>query len=163
VRVHLLERSQRVPLNVEDAFAFYGDADNLEQITPPWLRFRIHDPPPALSAGACLEYSLVLHRFPIRWTTQIDIWEPPHRFVDFQVRGPYRLWEHTHTFEPVEGGTLLIDRVRYAIPYGPLGMLAHVAFVRRDLRRIFDYRRDAVAALLGDGAATLSRPCPPPA
>ena len=72
------------------------------------------------------------------------------------------MWEHTHAFEPVEGGTLLTDRVRYAIPYGPLGALAHVAFVRRDLRRIFDYRRDAVAALLGDGAATLSRPCPPP-
>jgi ligand-binding SRPBCC domain-containing protein len=163
LRVHLLERSQRVPLSVEDAFAFYGNADNLQQITPPWLRFRILDPRPrALSAGARLQYSLVLHRFPIRWITEIDIWEPPHRFVDFQVRGPYRIWEHTHVFEPVERGTRLIDRVRYAIPYGPLGMLAHVAFVRRDLRRIFDYRRDAVAALLGDGAATLSRPCPPP-
>ena len=163
MRIHLLERSQRVPVSVEDAFAIYGDASKLEQITPPWLRFRILDPRPgALLAGARLEYSLVLHRFPIRWTTEIDIWEPPHRFVDFQVRGPYRIWEHTHTFEPVEGGTLLADRVRYAIPYGPFGMLAHVAFVRRDLRRIFDYRRDAVAALLGDGAATLSRPCPPP-
>ena len=164
MRIYLLERHQAVLVGVEDAFAFYGDADNLEQITPPWLRFRIRDPrPQALSAGARLEYSLVLHRFPIRWITEIDVWEPPHRFVDHQVRGPYRLWEHTHTFEPVPGGTLLIDRVRYAIPYGPLGMLAQVAFVRRDLRRIFDYRRDAVAALLGDGAATLSRPCPPSA
>ena len=163
MRVHLLERRQRVPLSVEEAFAFYGDADNLEQITPPWLRFRILDPRPGtLSAGARLQYSLVLHRFPIRWMTEIDIWEPPHRFVDFQVRGPYRIWEHTHVFEPVDDATLIIDRVRYAIPYGPLGMLAHVAFVRRDLRRIFDYRRDAVAALLGDRAATLSRPCPPP-
>src|SRR5918996_1428715 len=162
MRVYGFERHQAVPVSLEDAFAFYGDADNLEQITPPWLRFRILDPRPGmLSAGARLEYSLVLHRFPIRWITEIDVWEPPHRFVDHQVRGPYRLWEHTHTFAPVPGGTLLIDRVRYAIPYGPLGMLAQVAFVRRDLRRIFNYRRDAVAALLGDGAATLSRPCSP--
>jgi ligand-binding SRPBCC domain-containing protein len=68
--------------------------------------------------------------------------------VDFQVQGPYRVWEHKHTFEPVNDGTLISDRVRYAIPYGPLGALAHVAFVRRDLRRIFDFRRDAVAAML---------------
>jgi ligand-binding SRPBCC domain-containing protein len=147
--MHLLERHQRVPLDVADAFAFYGDAANLEQITPPWLRFRVLDPrPEALSAGTRLQYSLVLHRVPIRWTTEVRIWEPPHHFVDFQVRGPYRVWEHTHTFEPVEDGTLITDQVRYAIPYGPLGTLAHVAFVRRDLRRIFDFRRDAVAALL---------------
>ena len=83
-----------------------------------------------------------------RWITAIRIWEPPHHFLDHQVRGPYRIWEHTHTFEAVEGGTLIADRIRYAIPYGPLGALAHVTFLQRDLRRIFDYRRDAVAALL---------------
>jgi ligand-binding SRPBCC domain-containing protein len=149
VRVHVLERTQQVPVDPAKAFALYSSADNLERITPPWLHFRILDPRPgALSPGARLEYSLVLHRFPIRWTTEIRSWDPPHRFVDFQLRGPYALWEHTHTFEPVEGGTVLTDQVRYAIPYGPLGALAHVAFVRRDLRRIFDYRRDAVAALL---------------
>lgn len=157
VRVHLLERSQRVPLGLEETFAFYGGVENLERITPPWLHFRILDPrPQALSPGARLEYSLVLHRFPIRWITEIDEWEPPHRFVDFQLRGPYALWEHTHTFEPVPGGTLLRDRIRYAIPYGPLGWLAHVAFVRRDLRRIFDYRRDAVAELLRPRARSAS-------
>lgn len=149
MRAHLLERDQSVPLGVEEAFSFYGDPANLERITPPWLRFRVLDPRPAsLSAGARLEYSLVLHRFPVRWITEIRSWEPPHRFVDFQVKGPYALWEHTHTFEPVDGGTLIADQVRYAIPYGPLGALAHVAFVRRDLRRIFDYRRDAVATSL---------------
>jgi ligand-binding SRPBCC domain-containing protein len=155
--MHVLERSQHVPVGVDEAFAFYGDADNIELITPSWLRFRILDPrPDALSAGARLEYSLVLHRFPIRWTTEIRTWEPPRRFVDFQVRGPYRVWEHTHNFEPVDGGTLIADRVRYAIPYGPLGALAHAVFVRRDLQRIFDHRRDRVAALLGEAAAQAS-------
>jgi ligand-binding SRPBCC domain-containing protein len=146
---HLLERTQHVPLSPADTFTFFTDIDNLERITPPWLRFRILDPrPDKLVAGALLEYSLVLHRFPIRWTTEIDIWEPPHRFIDFQAHGPYALWEHTHTFEPSGSGTLMRDHVRYAIPYGPLGALAHVAFVRRDLRRIFDYRRDATDLLL---------------
>jgi ligand-binding SRPBCC domain-containing protein len=149
VKVHVLERVQRIPRAVDDMFAFFSAIDNLERITPPWLHFRILDPrPDRLTAGARLEYSLTLHRFPIRWTTAIDEWEPPHRFTDFQMRGPYSIWQHTHTFEPVNGGTLMTDVVRYAIPYGPLGSLAHVAFVRRDLRRIFDYRRDAVAALL---------------
>lgn len=151
MKVHLLERAQRVPLDVDETFRFYSEVGNLEHITPPWLRFRILDPrPDRLLGGAHLQYSLVLHFVPIRWTTEIDEWEPPHRFTDFQVRGPYKLWEHTHTFEPASGGgTLMRDTIRYAIPYGPLGSLAHVAFVRRDLRRIFDYRRDAVSALLG--------------
>ena len=150
MRVHRLERVQHVPLDLEETFRFYGEIGNLERITPPWVHFRILDPrPDRLHAGARIEYSLVLHRFPIRWITQIDRWEPPHLFTDFQVRGPYKLWEHTHTFEPAEeGGTRMTDTVRYVIPYGPLGALANVAFVRRDLRRIFDFRRDTVAALL---------------
>jgi ligand-binding SRPBCC domain-containing protein len=149
VRAHLLERSQTVPVSPAEAFELYGDVGNLERITPPWLRFRILDPrPDRLVAGTRLEYSLVLHRFPIHWITEIREWEPPHRFVDFQAQGPYAQWEHTHTFEPVPGGTRLEDRIRYAIPYGPLGTLAHVAFVRRDLQRIFDYRRDAIAELI---------------
>ncbi len=157
MKVHLLERSQTVPLSLEETFGFYTDIANLERITPPWLRFRILDPrPDLLVGGARIEYSLVLHRVPIHWITAIGEWEPPHRFVDFQERGPYRLWEHTHTFEPCEDGTRMTDRVRYAIPYGPLGALAHVAFVRRDLRRIFDYRRDTTYLLLR--AARLPRP-----
>jgi ligand-binding SRPBCC domain-containing protein len=158
VKVHTLERVQELALDVDQTFRFYSEIANLERITPPWLHFRILDPrPDALTAGARIEYSLVLHRFPVRWITQIDRWEPPHLFTDFQVRGPYRLWEHTHTFEPTERGTLMRDTVRYAIPYGPLGALAHAAFVRRDLRRIFDYRRDTAEALLGPDRDTRAR------
>ena len=157
MKVRTLERVQELALDVDETFRFYGEIANLERITPPWLHFRILDPrPDALTAGARIEYSLVLHRVPVRWITQIDEWEPPHRFTDFQVRGPYSLWEHTHTFEPTARGTLMRDTIRYAIPYGPLGALAHVAFVRRDLRRIFDYRRDAVADLLRPRARSAS-------
>jgi ligand-binding SRPBCC domain-containing protein len=145
VTAHLLERSQRVGVSAEEAFDFYGDALNLEPMTPPWLHFEVLTPKPiTLGAGALLDYKLRLHGVPIRWQTQIEIWEPPLRFVDTQVRGPYKLWEHTHLFEPDGDAVTIRDRVRYEIPFGPLGNLADRLFVRRDLRRIFDFRAEAV-------------------
>jgi ligand-binding SRPBCC domain-containing protein len=145
--IHLLERRQRVEAPIERAFAFYGDARNLERITPPLLRFEVTTPGPIeMGVGTLIEYRLRLHRVPVRWRTRIEAWEPPRRFVDVQIRGPYSLWEHTHTFEEDgPGATIIEDRVRYAIPFGPLGNLAERLLVRRDLRQIFDYRRDAVA------------------
>jgi ligand-binding SRPBCC domain-containing protein len=150
-RIHVLERRQRVPLPIEAAFAFYGDARNLERITPPWLGFEVITPEPIeMGAGTLLDYRLKLHRIPVRWRTRIEAWEPPRRFVDAQVRGPYSLWEHTHTFaEDGPGATIIRDRVRYSIPFGPVGGIADRLLVRRDLARIFDYRRDAVARELG--------------
>jgi ligand-binding SRPBCC domain-containing protein len=147
VRVHHLERSQRVEVPIDRAFAFYGDERNLEPLTPPWLHFEVTTARPiSMASGTLLEYRLKLHGVPIRWRTRIDSWEQPTRFTDFQEKGPYKLWEHTHTFEPDgDGATIIRDHVRYAIPFGPLGTLAHRLFVRRDLERIFDYRRDAVA------------------
>lgn len=146
-RVHLLERRQRVKLPIDQAFAFYGDARNLELITPPWLSFEVTTPAPIeMGVGTLIEYRLKLHRMPVRWRTRIETWEPPRRFVDLQIKGPYSLWEHTHTFEQDgPGATVISDRVRYSIPFGPLGELANRLLVRRDLRQIFDYRRDAAA------------------
>jgi ligand-binding SRPBCC domain-containing protein len=151
--IHLLERQQRVELLIDEAFAFYGDARNLELITPPWLGFEVTTPAPIeMGVGTLIEYRLRLHRVPVRWRTRIEAWEPPRRFVDAQVRGPYSLWEHTHTFEEDgPGATIIEDRVRYSIPFGPLGELANRLLVRRDLRQIFDYRRDAVARHMSTG------------
>jgi ligand-binding SRPBCC domain-containing protein len=150
---HLLERNQRVEVPVARAFDFYGDDRNLEPLTPPWLHFEVTTPRPIeMGAGTLLEYRLRLHGVPLRWQTLITTWEPPHRFVDIQAKGPYSLWEHTHLFEPEgEGATVISDRVRYAIPFGPLGEIAERLFVRRDLRRIFDYRSEAVAERLVPG------------
>ena len=149
-RVHVLERTQRLDLPAEQAFAFYADARNLEAITPPWLGFRVVTPDPIeMRPGALIDYRLKLHGIPVRWRTRIAAWEPPERFVDVQLSGPYALWEHTHRFEPDgEGAVVIRDRVRYALPLGPLGAAAHAAFVRRDLERIFDHRRVAVSGLL---------------
>ena len=150
VRVHLLERSQRVEVPVEQAFAFYGDDRNLEPLTPPWLHFEVTTPRPlTMGADNLLEYRLRLHGVPLRWRTRIETWEPPTRFVDFQEKGPYSLWEHTHLFEAdSDDATVIHDRVRYALPLGPLGSLAHRLFVRKDLKRIFDYRHDKISKLL---------------
>ena len=149
MHVHTLEREQLVPLPPAEAFEFFADAHNLEGITPPWLGFRVVTPGPiAMSAGTLIEYRLRLRGVPLRWLTRIEDWEPGRRFADRQLCGPYRLWHHTHTFSAHDGGTVIRDRVRYALPLGPVGLLANAALVRRDLERIFDFRRDAVAVRL---------------
>ena len=96
-----------------------------------------------------LEARLRLHGLPLSWLTSIQAWEPPHRFVDVQVRGPYALWHHTHTFTPTAAGTVMRDTVRYAIGLGPLGELADRLLVQRDLRAIFDFRAQQVPRMLG--------------
>ena len=146
---HVLTREQILPGDPDEVFGFFADAFNLEAITPPWLRFRVLTPGPVhMAPGALIQYRLELHRIPIRWLTRIETWVAGERFVDVQVRGPYRLWHHTHTFEAHDGGTLVRDRVRYALPLGPLGEAAHRLLVRRDLERIFDFRQASVARML---------------
>lgn len=146
----MLDQAQRLELPAERAFEFFTDAVNLELITPPWLGFKVVTSTPIeMRPGALIEYRLKLHRIPVRWLTRIEAWEPPVRFVDVQVRGPYALWEHTHAFEPDgERAVVIRDRIRYALPLGALGRIAHAAFVKRDLDRIFDFRQRAVAERL---------------
>jgi ligand-binding SRPBCC domain-containing protein len=150
VTEHVLEREQLIPRQRHEVFAFFSDAHNLEQITPPWLRFSVLTPGPIpMAAGTLIAYRMSLHGLPIRWLTRIEAFEPQARFVDVQLRGPYRLWHHTHEFSEQDGSTLMRDCVRYSLPLGPLGHLAHRALVRRDLAAIFDFRAQAVERLLG--------------
>ena len=132
-----------------EVFAFFADAHNLQAITPDWLGFSILTPAPILMrAGIRIDYRLKLHGFSIRWQSEITAWEPPHRFVDEQRRGPYRLWVHEHRFEARDGGTLVSDLVRYAAPGG---RLVEWLFVRRDVERIFQSRREKLLALFETG------------
>jgi len=122
-----------------EVFAFFGDAHNLERITPPWVNFAVLTPAPiVMRPGILIDYRIRIHGVPVRWRTEISAWQPPFQFVDEQRRGPYRLWHHTNTFEEREGGTLCRDRVRYW-PRG--GALMNWLFVRKDVERIFEYRR----------------------
>ena len=131
-----------LPLAPEELFPFFADAGNLDTITPPWLNFRIVTPKPIhMRPGTLIDYALRVRGLPLRWRTLIKEWEPPIRFVDEQVRGPYRLWIHEHTFERHSGGTLAQDHVRYAVSFD---WLVHRPFVRPDIERIFHYRQQAL-------------------
>jgi len=142
-----LQTIQFLPAPREQVFAFFADALQLETITPPWLHFAVLTPAPiVMSAGTLIDYRLRLHCIPLRWRTRINAWEPPSRFVDEQLRGPYRSWVHTHLFEEIDGGTLCHDLVDYTTPGG--GMI-DMLFVRSDLRKIFTYRRAELARRFG--------------
>lgn len=130
-----------------EVFPFFAEARNLQTLTPPWLKFEVLTPSPIiLRPGALIDYRITVHGIPIRWRTEITEWDPPHRFVDVQLSGPYTLWHHTHTFEERDGGTVCADRVRYR-PRG--GALIHWLFVRRDVQGIFQYRQQRLNELFG--------------
>lgn len=138
---HVLEREQLVPRPRSELFDFFSDAGNLERLTPASMSFKIKTPQPiTMREGTLIDYEIRLFGVPMKWRTLIDEWRPEEKFVDLQLRGPYSLWRHTHTFEEVDGGTMVRDRVEYALPLGPLGSIAHAIFVRRQLRTIFDFR-----------------------
>ncbi len=142
---HLLEREQFVPRPRHEVFAFFADASNLERLTPASLHFNILTPAPIeMRPGALIDYRLRLLGVPFRWRTLIEAFEPETRFVDVQLRGPYRSWRHTHEFRDAPGGTIVRDRVEYEMPLGPLGEIARRVFVDRQLETIFGHRRDVI-------------------
>lgn len=142
----------------EAVFGFFSDAGNLQAITPPELGFRIVTPLPiAMRAGALIDYRLSLFGVPFGWRSVISEWDPPHAFVDEQVRGPYREWVHRHRFEDVAGGTRITDEVRYRLPLWPFGLAAYPV-VRLHLARIFAYRHAAILNVFEGRGAPTSRP-----
>jgi ligand-binding SRPBCC domain-containing protein len=150
VRRWQLEQIQIIPRPRSEVFAFFADAQNLERITPPFLGFKIlASGPIPMKKGTLIDYSLRLYWVPLRWKTSIELFEPESRFVDTQLKGPYRDWRHLHEFEEVEQGTRMRDVVDYELPYGPLGTVARALFVRGALERIFGYRRQAITDIFG--------------
>lgn len=147
MRVFTFECEQWLRRPVTEVFPFFADARNLQAITPPWLDFEVLTPGEIeMKPGTLIDYKLRAHGVPLRWRTLICDWQPPHRFVDEQLRGPYRQWIHEHTFTEQDGGTLAQDKVLYAVPGGtPINNL----FVRRDVERIFAFRRQKLAEFLG--------------
>jgi ligand-binding SRPBCC domain-containing protein len=134
-----------IPRGRDEVFPFFADARNLSEITPPWVQFQVLTPAPiVIQPGALIDYRIRVHGLPIRWRTEITEWDPPHRFVDVQLRGPYTLWHHTHMFEEQDGGTLCTDKVNYR-PRG--GAIINRLFVRKDVQKIFAYRRKRLLEL----------------
>jgi ligand-binding SRPBCC domain-containing protein len=136
-----------LPQPLEQVFAFFAEAENLQALTPKWLDFALVTPRPVrMQPGTLIDYRLKLHGLPIRWQSEITAWEPPHRFVDEQRRGPYRLWIHEHRFQTWDSGTHVTDFVRYAVPGG---VLVDRLLVRRDIERIFAFRRQKLLEIFG--------------
>ena len=144
-KIYVMRQEQWISRPIDQVFAFFSDAHNLETITPPWLKFRILSvSSEQVKEGTEIAYQLSLHGIPMRWLTEIRRWNPPFRFVDVQRKGPYRLWHHTHTFEDHGDRTLMKDVVRYALPFGVLGRMVHALKVKRDVEGIFAYRRAVI-------------------
>lgn len=142
--VHEFKTEVWLPLPPSELFPFFAEASNLNLITPEWLHFHIVSPSPiVMGAGTLIDYRLRVRGIPMRWRTRIIAWEPPHRFVDEQMRGPYRQWIHEHRFLERDGGTLVQDSVRYSVW---LDFLVHRFLVRGDIERIFSARSEALRA-----------------
>ena len=157
MRVFTLTKEQRIERPVNEVFAFFERPENLATITPPELGFRILTPTPIeMKPGTLIDYSVRILGVRTHWRTLICDYQPPHRFVDSQLKGPYTFWHHTHTFEEVDGGTIIRDEVRYVLPFGWLGRLMNRLVVRRQLRGIFEFR----ARVIGDHFAGAERAKP---
>jgi ligand-binding SRPBCC domain-containing protein len=154
--IHHIEHRQVIPVSLVEAWDYFATPRNLEEMTPPSLSFRIQwggDEP--MHVGQLIGYHVkVAPLVWVKWLTEITVVEPQHTFVDEQRRGPYRLWHHLHRFTAVNGGTECLDRVRYELPFGPLGAVIHALWVRRQLASIFAFRAAHLARRFG--------PPPPP-
>jgi ligand-binding SRPBCC domain-containing protein len=150
LRVRSLSTEQWLLRPIDEVFAFFSDAGNLDVLTPPWLHFRVLtalDRP--IGQGTLIDYRLRWRGVPLWWRTEIILWQPPYRFVDRQVKGPYRQWHHEHTFEPHGGGTLMCDRIDYIVPGWLLEPLLTRLVVAGDVERIFAYRRERMEEMFG--------------
>jgi ligand-binding SRPBCC domain-containing protein len=158
LRTYELRCEQHFQNDVARTFSFFEDPSNLSRITPSWLNFVITTQDLEMSRGAEIDYTIAWMGIPLKWRTLIDEYDPPRGFVDLQLKGPYKLWRHVHSFEAVAGGTLVRDVVRYALPFGPAGRIAHAFLVRHQLLEIFSYRQQTLATILGESAYQPSAP-----
>jgi ligand-binding SRPBCC domain-containing protein len=151
VTPYKLVHEQVVPRPLDEVFSFFSCAENLEAITPGWLRFRVLSvAPQPLRKGTLIRYKLRVRGVPLHWTSEIVEWRPPHKFVDEQRQGPYKLWRHTHLFFAEGENTRIKDEVLYSLPLGVIGRFIHRLAVRRDVERIFAFRHQKICALFGE-------------
>ena len=152
MKIETLEWVQFFPRPCQEIYSFFSNVDNLNRLLPSFarLKFLFPGPPPArLVPGQLFDYQLCLHGLEVNWRTRIEEVEEGRRFTDVQVRGPYRLFRHIHDYYPVEGGTVMADRVEYAVPGGPLATIVNRLYVREALIEIFTHRQRTSAAILG--------------
>ena len=148
MKLYTLESNQFINKPIEEVFQFFSKPENLSVITPAKLGFKILSPNPIkMGFGRLIDYNIYLMGIPIHWRTLITDYEPPNIYVDQQIKGPYAMWHHTHTFHKVKGGVEIKDRVVYSIPFGFLGRLLNYLWIKRDLNNIFLHRKKVIDKL----------------
>lgn len=159
MKCYTLKRRQVIARPLQEVFSFFAQPENLAKITPDTVGFHMLTPLPiVMQSGIVLDYTIRVLGIPVRWTTLITAYDPPHRFCDVAIRGPYSFWHHTHTFEETDEGTLMTDEVRYALPFGIAGRIVHRLWVKRQLDHIFDFRARVIRQMLeADDEATTGR------
>jgi hypothetical protein len=159
MHVYNLRCEMRVRRPISEVFRFFEDARNLARITPEWLKFTVlTEAPLVMRAGLEIEYKIRLWGIPLGWKSAITVYEPPLRFVDEQVKGPYRYWRHSHEFRSEGDSTLVIDSVDYALALDPLSRMAHALIVRHQLRAIFKYRQTALSRIFDGQTGSVLEP-----
>ena len=145
MKVFKIKVKQFIGSSVEEVFGFFSRPENLSVITPSNLNFKILTPSPIeMKQGAVIDYTIEIFKIPIHWRTLITTYEPPFKFVDEQIKGPYNFWHHTHMFKEVPEGVEIYDEVHYSIPFGPLGGILHALWIKKDLNHIFEYRKGVI-------------------
>ena len=148
MKLYKIESKQIINKPLEDVFSFFSRPENLSLITPARLNFNILTPAPIqMRQGTVIDYTIKIFKLPIHWRTLITTYEPPFKFVDEQMKGPYTLWHHTHIFRETDEGVEIIDKVHYSIPAGVLGRLLHLLWIKNDLKNIFEHRRVVIEKL----------------
>lgn len=159
MKIHTLRCEMVVSKSLPETFSIFEDPLNLAKITPSWLSFQVTTPGPIeLRKGTEINYRIKWLGVPMSWTTVFTEYEPPFLFVDEQVKGPYSLWRHRHTFKPISEGTLVGDDVEYSLPFGPLGELVHGVIVRRQVLGIFRFRQEQLRKLFGGATRQVTEP-----
>lgn len=151
MKVYTIEREQLIRKPIKEVFSFFENAGNLAQITPSNLRFMILTPfPIVMKTGTLIDYTIKVFGIGVHWRTLITDYDPPREFTDEQLKGPYAFWHHRHEFVSTEDGTLIRDKVTYALPFGIIGRLVHALFVKRQLQQIFDFRTSIIKRIFGE-------------
>jgi len=145
MKIYKIKTEQFIKRSLAEVFDFFSRPENLAEITPSELHFKILSPQPLeMKQGAVIDYTIKLFKIPVHWRTLISTYEPPYRFVDEQIKGPYSYWHHTHIFKEVNDGVEIYDSVSYSIPFGLLGRLLHAVWIKRNLERIFKFRKNVI-------------------
>ena len=154
---YVLERRFWLPRPQAEVFQFFAEPRNLALVQPPGAHLRwLSAPPAALAAGAVLDFRVRVLGWPMRWRVMVREFDPPYRFVDVQLWGPFARWEHRHRFvagardegEPGIAGTWVKDRLSYGLPFGRLGNVVHALAAGRQITRLFDHRDRRLRELL---------------